>query len=185
MLRIILLLSVVAAATCQRACSRDNDCPFGQVCSSGLFRTCFNRPQFLGERCGTTSHCETYVDLWSECRWNQCKCKSSFYTVGYSCSLTPGPGNIALIVLVYTLIPIVIFAIIIWFTVRFVRRRQMITTMMVQHSPSQQTYNTMSYSQGAYRPPPVQGFNPNFAAPPPPSYSNATTYSQSQGVTKY
>lgn len=192
MLPLVLLLCLAAAVSGQTQCYGDGGCAYGYVCTSAGFGTCYYKPTYLGATCYRDVHCQS-IDIWAECRYGVCRCKSQYWTSGNECTLSPRGHRVALIVLVYTFLPIAIVVGVIVMIVRYQRRRQMITTAYTGTTttihtappPPQPVYHMPP--QGPSYPPPPQnpGFvNPGFA-PPPPVYSNPPVYSQSQGIPKY
>ena len=176
MLKFVILLTLVTASLC---CNFDSDCPgYDQRCSS-YGGVCYYLPSRLHQTCYKDSDC-TRIDIWSECRFSTsgktCQCKYGKVEQDSGCwndySYPYTGGSIALIVLVYTMLPVAIFISIVVFAVRYHRRNQlMTTTVRTVNAPAPTVYQVTppGPSQGFYNP--MAGYQTGAAMPPPPPNS--------------
>lgn len=118
---IFLLLTSSQFISC---CSSDYECSYGFEFCSMKTRTCILLPRELGDECNNGKDCSSF-DAWADCINDTCACSPPYVERTGSCfsDNTPMGAAAALIILVYTLIPVVILIAIVVLIFKTVRGR--------------------------------------------------------------
>lgn len=175
MILILLTLATLLGAVTSQHCTGDWQCR-SLACSSDLGGFCYPKPRNLGDLCYKDMHCGS-ADIMSICINNHCQCQSDWYESGGECKSSA--MWYMMVIVVYTLVPIMVFFTILGIIVKAIRQRQQASQIVGVQGV--QVVPTMNPAMGSFPPSITADIE---AHDLPPAYSAPPTYSQSQGIPK-